>query len=459
MRPWLGWSCPVARPISVVLPAPFGPSRPVMPRLIDVVTFQAYGSSDADGSIVAYEWDFDRDGEFDGTGSTLTYAFHEGGARIVQLRVTDDDGAYGYKTRVVTVEFVRPSANFVWSPVQPEVGDLVQFDGSSSTAQDGTVDFYEWDFDNDGEIDATGQTANHAFAEGGSHSVTLTVTSNDGITDQITKRVPVTVNAPPVAAFEVTTREADRICGHAITFSDRSTDTDGRVTQWLWNFGDGTTSAVQTPSHTYACTSAQTYTVTLTVTDDGGKTGTAQQTLRLSPGQITVSITLPSNAQANEALPFSATVTGGTPTAWAWTFGDGGTSTAQAPTHTYASDGTYTVRVTVTLSGGAGSASDEEALTVGDAPTAPYGYPNPASRSVTFVLNLPHGATDPVLRIFDVTGKLVLEDELGDADVTYVWDLVSDGEDVPNGLYFVVVSAANDGRSWRSGIFKLLVVR
>ncbi len=429
-------------------------------RLNEVVTFRADGSSDADGTIVAYEWDFDRDGQYDGTGSLLTYVFHEGGARIVQLRVTDDEGAYGYKTRVVSVEFVRPRADFNWSPIQPEVGDVVQFDGSASTAPGGTVEFYEWDFDNDGEADATGQTVNHAFAIGGSQAVTLIVTNNEGITDLITKRVQVVVNAPPIAAFDVTTPAGDRACGRPITFADRSTDSDGRVTQWLWDFGDGATSAIQTPSHTYGCTTARAYTIMLTVTDDRGKTGTATGTLNLGPVAVGASIVLPTNPQPGVALPFSATVTGGTATGWAWDFGDGETSTAPSPTHTYEAEGTYTVSVVVTFDGGR-TARDEKTLRVvpeGEI-ERPYGYPNPASRSVTFVLNRPAASTDVVLVVFDLTGRIVVEEEVSDAALTYTWDLKSDGEDVPNGLYFVIVTANDGGRSWRSGVFKLLVVR
>ena len=71
-----------------------------------------------------------------------------------------------------------------------------------------------------------------------------------------------TPNQPPIANFDfdVNVREVE--------FTDRSTDADGTIASWEWDFGDGETSSDQSPTHEYAA--AGTYTVTLTVTDDEG---------------------------------------------------------------------------------------------------------------------------------------------------------------------------------------------
>ena len=71
-----------------------------------------------------------------------------------------------------------------------------------------------------------------------------------------------TGNLPPVANFTFTTNYL------AANFTDTSTDPDGTVVAWSWVFGDGGTSTVQNPSHTYA--TGGTYNVTLTVTDNDG---------------------------------------------------------------------------------------------------------------------------------------------------------------------------------------------
>lgn len=77
---------------------------------------------------------------------------------------------------------------------------------------------------------------------------------------------PPPANVPPTANFDFTTNNL------TVTFTDLSSDTDGTISTWNWNFGDGGTSTATNPGHTYAA--ADTYPVTLTVTDDDGATGT-----------------------------------------------------------------------------------------------------------------------------------------------------------------------------------------
>jgi PKD repeat protein len=93
-------------------------------------------------------------------------------------------------------------------------------------------------------------------------------------------------NAAPNAGFTFTT------LGHTATFTDTSTDTDGSVVAWSWNFGDGSTSTAQNPSHTYAA--GGTYTVSLTVTDDDGATGSTNKSVTVSEGSTAVTITVTS---------------------------------------------------------------------------------------------------------------------------------------------------------------------
>ncbi|MCX6094877.1 MAG: PKD domain-containing protein [Candidatus Bipolaricaulota bacterium] len=436
-------------------------------NLNEVLTFKADGSSDADGSIVAYEWDFDRDGIYDATGSTASFIYHAGGAKIVTLRVTDNEAAYGYKTRVVSVEFVRPQANFTYTPSQPEVDEIVTFDGSSSTDRDGEVEFYEWDFDDDGETDATGQSVNHVFSRGGSLPVTLIVTDDDGVTDYTTKILTVAVNSPPIAAFQVPSAPH---YGAALVFTDESVDSDGEIVTWLWDFGDSTTSAIQTPSHTYTCAdeacSSRTYTVTLTVTDNKGNTDDVSHPLSVTKNPVVVVASFtytPTGPDKNEVVTFTDTSTPiGSIATWSWTFGDGGTSTAQNPTHTYEDSSTgagYEVTLIVGTAGGDTGTITRYVPVGGDVLTL-YAYPNPAASQAQIVCQLPDGAEDVVLRIYNLAGKLIVEVDMSAHDGTYEWDLTSDdGEDVANGMYFVLVTATVDGQTRRSETFRLLVAR
>ena len=87
---------------------------------------------------------------------------------------------------------------------------------------------------------------------------------------------PPPLNLPPEASFSFTT------AGLTVDFTDASTDEDGIIISWSWDFGDSTTSTEQHPTHTYD--TANTYIVVLTVTDDDGETGSAGQLIVVQPG-------------------------------------------------------------------------------------------------------------------------------------------------------------------------------
>jgi PKD repeat protein len=83
-------------------------------------------------------------------------------------------------------------------------------------------------------------------------------------------------NTPPSASFTYA------CTGLSCNFTDTSVDPDGTIAAWSWTFGDGATSTVKNPTRTYAA--AGTYTVSLTVTDNGGATGTTSQAVTVTSG-------------------------------------------------------------------------------------------------------------------------------------------------------------------------------
>jgi len=91
----------------------------------------------------------------------------------------------------IRITFAEPAAEFTFAPAQPRVGDVVTFDASNSSDPDGQIVTYSWDFDADGVSDAQGVVVEHAFAQAGPASVTLTATDNDGNVDQATKTLDV----------------------------------------------------------------------------------------------------------------------------------------------------------------------------------------------------------------------------------------------------------------------------
>ena len=157
-------------------------------------------------------------------------------------------------------------------------------------------------------------------------------------------------NIIPVANFTYTPMEmihADTL----ITFTDTSTDEDGTIESWSWDFGDDTTSTEQNPTHSYAAVG--TYTVTLIVTDNDGNASdpdTMDITVSYIPPTAMFTYNPMVNITTEIEIRFTDNSTKGDSniTAWAWDFGDGNTSNETIPTHTYAVADIYTVSLTVT---------------------------------------------------------------------------------------------------------------
>ena len=219
----------------------------------------------AGGSIAHYSWDF-GDGTTDDTGATPmdNHAYANPGQYTVTLKVTDDLNVTSTTaTHTVTVDAV-PKASFT---AAPDRGDLaVAFDAGGSSDSFGTITSYSWDFGDGGH--ASGKTPSHTYSHAGEYTVTLTVTDDEGETGEVAH---VTVaDAPPLASFTVGT--ASPTATQPVPFdASGSSDPDGTITGYSWDFGDGTTGSGAKPSHTYS--HAGEYTVTLTVTDDEGEIG------------------------------------------------------------------------------------------------------------------------------------------------------------------------------------------
>ncbi|WP_448625443.1 PKD domain-containing protein [Geodermatophilus sp. URMC 64] len=153
------------------------------------------------------------------------------------------------------------------------------------------------------------------------------------------------INLPPTAAFTSSVDHLDATFG-----AGRSTDRDGTIASYAWNFGDGTTGTGPAPAHAYS--RAGTWTVTLTVTDDDGATATrtASVTTTEPPPNVLPTAAFDATATGRTVVLDAARSTDadGTVVSHAWTFGDGGTGSGRTASHTYAADGDYTVVLTVT---------------------------------------------------------------------------------------------------------------
>src|SRR5207302_6433916 len=125
-------------------------------------------------------------------------------------------------------------------------------------------------------------------------------------------------NQPPVAAF--TSSCSALTCA----FTSTSSDPDGTISAYSWDFGDGSTSTAQNPSHTYAA--AATYTVRLTVTDNGGATNSVAHAVTVTQAnQPPVAAFTSSCSALTCAFTSTSSDPDGTISTYSWVFGDGGT--------------------------------------------------------------------------------------------------------------------------------------
>ena len=181
------------------------------------------------------------------------------------ILITDEDLTNNNATASIVVKpklvMGYPVASFVETPESPMVNETVIF-ASNSTDVDGYIVSWLWDF-GDGSYDS-GQIVTHTYATAGNYSVTLTVIDNDGLSDTVTHVK--TVLATPVASFLESSESL--MVGETVIFASTSTDLDGYIVSWLWDFGDGSYGKGSSVTHAYA--KAGNYSVALTVTDNQG---------------------------------------------------------------------------------------------------------------------------------------------------------------------------------------------
>lgn len=161
-----------------------------------------------------------------------------------------------------------PTAEIVVSANSVAFGTPIDFDGGNSSDTDGgSIVSYDWDF---GDGNTSNQVAinDHVYAQAGSYEVTLTVTDNDGLSDSASTSVQVTTDLPS-AVITIENPATSYAVEELVYFNGlSSSDPDGTIVQYDWEFGDGAVGSGINASHAYSSTG--TYSVTLTVTDNAG---------------------------------------------------------------------------------------------------------------------------------------------------------------------------------------------
>jgi PKD repeat protein len=335
--------------------------------IYEVISFNASESYDPDGSITSYNWDF-GDGNT-GTGVMIEHSYSEEGTNTVTMTVTDDDGATDTADATKTVLTQPPInqdpvASFTESAEIVFTGEVIQFNASDSYDPDATIASYSWNFGD--STTESGVTVFHSYSDDGTYIVTLTVTDNEGATDttQATKTV---LNRQPVAFF---TESAEMVNTCVVIDFDASGshDPDGAIMGYLWDFGDENTAVGIEVDHIYQDDGV--YTVTLTVIDDDGTSGTSASTKHiLNRPPIAAFAENATTVNTGEVIHFDASDSydpDGTIVSYHWDFGDGNTATGMTTDYVYSEVGEYTVNLVVTDDDGGSSTETTEKIVEGE---------------------------------------------------------------------------------------------
>jgi PKD repeat protein len=293
-------------------------------------------------------------------------------ARTVQIRLVPTGTVTGGLAQV---------PDFVIAPSTPSVLESVTFDASDPTL-DGKLIGYLWDF-GDGST-GSGRNTSHQYRNGGSYSVTLTVTDMGGLKGSKSKSLTVGTGQAPTAAFVFSPSSPG--IGEVIVFdASQSLATPPRqIVSYEWQFGTGRSATGMIASKSYDTPGD--YNVTLTVTDDAGNVAVASQAVTVgtsSPGGLTAAFTFsPTDPIPGSPVNFDASTSTGTIGSYKWDFGDGHTTTTASKTtsHTYSAVGTFVV--TLTVKSGSLTASTSQTLSTGGTttPTADFvASPSPSS--------------------------------------------------------------------------------
>jgi PKD repeat protein len=264
-----------------------------------VVVLDGTSSLDIDDGIAAYSWVqisgpavILSDPASSQPTLTAPNVGPEGASLTFNLTVTDMGGLQDTSSCIVNISWQNepPTAVVAEEYLEVNPGATVTLDGSGSIDADDGIVSYHWtqmDGDpvtlSDPTSEVTTFTSPETDQNGSNLTFKLTVADSGGLQSSADCSVyvaptinepPAPTNNPPAADYSLES------IGLKVTFTDGSIDSDGSIVSWIWDFGDGTTNTPQNPRHRYRIPG--TYTITLTVTDDGGAADSTSKTVTVS---------------------------------------------------------------------------------------------------------------------------------------------------------------------------------
>lgn len=264
------------------------------------VTLTGAGTDAEDGTLAdsLLVWSSDKDGPL-GAGTSLVRSNLSVGTHVITLSVKDSKGATATSQRSLTVTAAIVSQNtapegWINTPTSGASfvqGTAVAFSGAATDAEDGTLSGASivWTSSINGQI-GTGTSFSKSNLSVGTHTITMTSTDSKGASFSHNRSItitaaPIITNQPPVASFNVS-------CLLLVCSFNASTSTDDTgITQYSWNFGNGTSTTLTVPLTNYTYLIAGTVSVSLTVRDAAGLTSSVTKSVSMLSGTTTTTTT------------------------------------------------------------------------------------------------------------------------------------------------------------------------
>lgn len=371
------------KPLPIEMPVYFhrANARPVPQSYIEftsdclAVVFDASRSMDPDHHFLEYLWDF-GDGQT-GKGARIIHRYEKADNYNCELVVIDDSGRIANRSRKkFSVEMNQQPIAEAGPDIVGAPGIKLAFDGSKSHDPDGKIVHYTWDFD-DGSR-AIGVTTNHDFDRPGRYNIRLRVKDDSqSLCNVATDSAAVWINAQPVVEIG-----PDRIGspGESIAFDGNNCyDSDGEITHFLWDFGDGSQEEGRIVEHVFVDPGK--YTVQLTVKDNTNVFNNSKSdklTIKINKRPVAKAFVNKKAVAVDVPLHFSGASSfdhDDKIIEYLWQFGDEGKASGSQVDHAYKKPGVYTVLLTVRDDSGTSSDTAENSLTivVNDPPVAHAG--------------------------------------------------------------------------------------
>ena len=295
-------------------------------------------------NITSYFWDFGDGNTITTATQTVSHTYTTTGTYSVTLTITDLNGCISTFTRTSYIRINGPTANFVAGNATGCTGLVTTFTDLSTTDGQNAITNWFWDFGDGITQNYSAPPFQHTYNTAGAFNVKLIITDASGCKDSLTTISTVTAT-DPIPDFTVDTLSCP---GAVLTFTNNSLPAGLNST---WDFGDGNTSVVTSPTHSFAAPGL--YTIKLVVRDAFGCADSLIRNNYVRIGLPVPDFTMSDSVTSCTPLEVMFTNTSTFYSSVSWNFGVGqGTSALNNPIHFFSSPGIYPVKLVVTSPGG-----------------------------------------------------------------------------------------------------------